>query len=213
MKLNKFGQMALLLIVALLVAACGGGGSDTSGGGGDAGGSGDAGSSVNLSQNISSTDFSGGTVTVSYPEGWAARESSGNVTIGNSEAALDAGASGAIPADVVNINVSATPGMAAAAAATSPVEMMTMFSQASGGMFTLEGEVEELQVGGKAAAYQEGMVSAEGQTAAIALLIIDLGDGIYGQVLGGAAEGQIGQYESQIKAIGGSITYAAAEGE
>ena len=85
MKSRKFFWLALIAIMALVLVACDSGGDDDDGGDDDGGG--DA-QGVELSQEVSFEDPDAGyTITVSYPEGWAASNDSG-ILLANSEDVL-----------------------------------------------------------------------------------------------------------------------------
>jgi hypothetical protein len=210
MKLNKLTLMALLLIAALLVAACGGGDDDDGGDGGDGGES-------NLSESFTATDPMGTTITVNYPEGWVADGSGSLITIASSQEVLTAAGAGStnfVPGEgEIALIVTVFPAEMAGALGESPEAVVTSLgATASEAGQNLEGEPETFEADGRQGAYQAGSITADEQTGDLAIAVITLADGGFALATGVAAEGQIAQYEDEIKAIAGSITYSADGG-
>jgi len=162
MKLRNLIWLTSLAVIALVFAACDSGG-DASGGttGGDA----NASSAPALSQTetIESPEM-GGSMSVSYPEGWFVSGEGGGFLISNSEEAL--ASSGPedfdeIPTGTVVVTISIIPGEMAAAMGVqgdvTPTAIIDVFSGFMGGEGMPEfGDVEELTIDGNAAARTTG---------------------------------------------------------
>lgn len=145
-KKNRTLSLVLLAIVALVVAACGGG----SGGDNSSGNSGSA-SSVNLSQEFTGTRSG---ITLMYPDGWVAREDSGQIQLASSQELMDkmsssdtnepmpSGAAGAV---VMTINL-ADLGLEAD---TSVTEVLNQFLGFIADEETSVGDVETVSLGDK----------------------------------------------------------------
>jgi len=162
MKLRKSIWIISLTVIALIFAACDTGGDAT---GGTTGGDANASSAPDLSQTetVEAADL-GGSVSVSYPEGWFVTGEGGNFIISNSEEAI--ASSGPddfeeIPAGTVLVSSSVIPGEMAASMGVAedagPAAFLEVFADFMGGDGMPEfGDVEELTVDGNAAARAVG---------------------------------------------------------
>lgn len=217
----KFGKLFAMVLLSLVLAACGGGGDDNEGGNTSESGGGGGGST--LAQTITSSTFEGGMLTVGYPEGWAAQEAGGSVTIASSQELLasadalqNAPEEGTV-GQVIFLGTAETAGLEAfgLSADASLVDILNTFSQNfvnSGAAEVEMGEAEEFDAGGKPAAIVTGTGSQDGQAADVVLAIVNEGDGFV-LITFASAEGQIGDYNDEVRAIAGSINYETSSTE
>ena len=162
MKLRNFIWITSLTIIALVFAACNSGGDAA---GGTTGGDANASSATELTQTetVESPEM-GGTLSVSYPEGWFVTGEAGSFIISSSEEAL--ASSGPedfdeIPAGTVLIVINIIPTEMASAMGVqgdvTPAAIIEVFSGFMGGDDMPEfGDVEELTIDGNAAARTTG---------------------------------------------------------
>lgn len=190
--------LAFSLILSSLLVACG-----TS-----ADGTGDA-EGVSLSQSISYEDDSGGTTTISYPDGWVANTEDGTINLATSEDILaetpDTPASGQVIATTLFIPSEMTSAFLTADEEASPMAIATAFSSNFGAEEDNLNDAEEVTIDGKSAAVVTGQVDE----AAIVMVIIDSGDGAYAVVIAGTAAGEGDSIRPTIEAMAGSIEYTA----
>lgn len=162
MKLRNLIWITSLAVIALIFAACDTGGDAA---GGTTGGDANASSVPALSQTetVESPEI-GGSISVSYPEGWFVNGAGGNFLISNSEEAL--ASSGPedfdeIPAGTVVVTISVIPGEMASAMGVqgdvTPAAIIGVFSGFMGGEGMPDfGDAEELTIDGNAAARSTG---------------------------------------------------------
>jgi len=216
MKTRKMFWLFALTMMAVIFAACGGDAAQ-GGDGGDAGDAGDANASsaVELSQTetIEAAEF-GGSISVSYPEGWVVQGEAGAIMVANSADTLaieDPSAVDEIPAGSVMISMSVIPGEMAGAmgltAESTPAEVIELFSSFMGGEGMPEfGDVEELEIDGNAAARATG--SDDTMTATLYAVEKD-GNFTFG--FGATRPDEVDQFAETIQAVVASATFAAAE--
>ncbi|MDX1992138.1 MAG: hypothetical protein SF029_07100 [bacterium] len=166
--------------------------------------------SLDLPQSISSTDASGGVLSVSYPENWVASEAQGTINIADSEETLGTDTPGVgqifgsilfLPSDLlsgINLSQNAT-----------PEEVLRTFVSllGEGGetSFDLD-EPQNLENGDFGGALATGTAEGGGQTLAISLVVVEVEAG-FALLIFGSAEGELSQYDTLIRAISNSVTY------
>lgn len=158
MKTRKLFWLVALTVMATIFAACGG---DQAAGGDGGGDNANASSAVNLSQTetIEAAEM-GGSIDVSYPEGWVVQGAAGSIIVANSEETIaieDPTNADEIPAGSVLISMSVIPGeMAGAMGLTgevTPSMIIETFSAFMAGEDMPEfGDIEELTIDGNPAA-------------------------------------------------------------
>jgi hypothetical protein len=217
MKINRALWLILLLVMALILAACGGDDDDD-----DSGGSGSA-SSVTLSESITSESPDIGSLTINYPEGYAAsNEEAGQIIVASSAEVLELAT-----ADTDGGPLVVQEGQFALIVTAFPDEFAGFFGVEDGagigvalnamvtGMFagdedtTVEfGEVEEADFGGNSGAIVTGTITEDGTTNDGIFVLLDV-EGGYGLVFGIAGEDQAGNYDAVTRAVAGSLQYTA----
>lgn len=211
MRTLKTGLLVALLAVVL--AACGG--NDDSTPAGDTTTTG----GVELPQSITSTDDAGGVLTVDYPAGWIAQEFGGSVSIGNDQAVFTSDAQQlnagqvigtllALPSEMLGLlglgdNPSVTDVLANF--------MNTTLTEDPEAQFTV-GEVDTFTVNGRPAAMQTGTGTDASGTNDVAFVMVEAGAGFV-LVSFIAPQGEIANYDAQIRAIAGSAEYIVPEAE
>ncbi len=215
MKTRKLFWLVALTVMATIFAACGGdqaAGGDTAGGGDD---NANASSAVELSQTetVDAEEF-GGSISVSYPEGWAFQGEGGAILIANSEETLaieDPASVDEIPAGSVLLTVSIIPGeMAGAMGLTgdvTPKAIIETFSAFMTGDDMPEfGDIEELTIDGNPAARMSGSDDKMNAT----MYAIDKG-GNFTFGFGATRADEAGANAELIQAIIASATFTASE--
>lgn len=214
MKLRKLFWLTSLAVMALIFAACGNDGGAADGGNND-GGDADASGAVELTQTetIESAEF-GGTLSVSYPEGWFVSGEGGGFLISNSEEAL--ASSGPedfdeIPEGTVVVTVTMIPGEMAGAMGVegdvTPAAIIDVFSGFMGGEdMPAFGDVEELTINGNPAAKTTG----SDDTMSATLYAID-NDGNFAFGFGATRSDEADQHAAVIEAIISSASFTASE--
>ncbi|MDX1994671.1 MAG: hypothetical protein SF029_19970 [bacterium] len=214
-RFQSFGLLALALMLAGVLAACGGGGdsgssSESGTGGGDS-------SAANLGQTIESEAPDGTTITISYPDGWFAQESSGSITLSNDETLVTSGATGQFTGDQIAGQVlylgDAAAGLAAASLPVdaTPLDVLSALSAnfaGAGGIQVELNEPESFTANGKEAAIMTGDGTSEEGSGSLALVLVEEGDG-YVLLTFAAAQGQLAQYDDEIRAIAGTVEVIA----
>ncbi len=208
MKLRNVIWIISLTMIALVFAACDTGGDAT---GGTTGGDANASSAPDLSQ-TETVDVAelGGSLSVSYPEGWFVSGEGGGFIISNSEEAL--ASSGPddfdeIPEGTVVVSITMIPGEMASAMGiqgdATPTVILDTFSGFMAGEGMPEfGDVEELTIDGSAAARTSG--SDDKMTAA--LYAID-NEGVFTFGFGATRADEAEANADLIQAIIASATY------
>jgi hypothetical protein len=156
-----------------------------------------------LSQSITSAS---GTVTLSYPAGWAASAESVVIKVGNTPDVLNAPApaAGQFQMRVATGPVDALPDVNADAR---PRDILTHFTKGiSSGALNLSA-ISEVNIGSHSAARLD-VTAKDGQGAIIAL---NLGDGIYALISANSAPNELAKFEPSMNAIIDSIRYTAPE--
>ncbi len=194
MKLRRLSWLLFVAILALMLAACGGGGDD----GGDGG--------VDLSQSYDNEGLS-----FNYPEGWVVLDNGfGQVMLASNQETLDlmtGGDSAGPPSSQVGVSIMLMPmeeaGMGDDVTPMSVMEMLLPGMQEEGeAEFT---EPSEETIEDKATARVEG--SDENVQAAI--IIVDIGNGTFVMATGAAAPGELDDFNDEINAIIGTMSYSA----
>jgi len=218
MKTRKLFWLFALSIMAVVFAACGG---DAATGGGDGDGGGDdsaqASSAVELSQTetIDAPEF-GGSISVSYPEGWVVQGEGGAIVIASSQEVAeiqDPSAAEEIPEGAVLISASVIPGEMAGAMGiegdVNPTAIIETFTGIMSGDDMPEfGDIEELQIDGNDAARTTGSNDLMSAT----MYAIDNG-GNFTFGFGATRPDEVDQHAATIEAILASTTFTASESE
>lgn len=210
MKIRKLIWITSLAVIALIFAAC-----DTGGdaGGGDTDGGNNASSAVELSetQTVELADI-GGSISISYPEGWFFTEQGGSVIVSNNEEAMAAtGADFEVPEGVVLVNLNVVPGEMAGLMGVegdlTPLSVLEVFSGFMTGDDMPEfGEPAELTISGKPAASING---SDDQMSAT-IYVVDV-DGTFIVGVGATRADEAGANADLIQSIVASVTFTAAE--
>lgn len=211
MKTRKLIWITSLAVIALIFAACDTGGGDA--GGGDADGGNNASSAVELSetQTVEMADI-GGSISISYPEGWFYTEQGGSVIVSNNEEAMAAtGADFEVPEGVVLVNVNIVPGEMAGLMGVegdlTPLSVLEVFSGFMTGDDMPEfGEPAELTIDSKPAA---SITGSDDQMSAT-IYVVDV-DGTFIVGVGATRAGEADANADIIQAIVASVTFTAAE--
>ena len=200
-KNKKFGLLVVivLLIVPMVLAACGEDEKKA-----DGGGDGDA---VKLDQSFEAVGIS-----ITYPDGWAAREDSGGIQVSNSEAAfaaMDAEAGGPREGQaavaVLTVPLADMGGMGADEA----FELMAS-SFAGEDEGTEAGAVKEIKVGDKDGFRTD--ISDEASNSEGFVIGFEV-DGTMIIAVGVTSTGELGDFESTLLAITDTIEYSAPAAE
>lgn len=212
MKFRKLFWMIAVAMMAFVLAACGNTGGDNADGGDNSNASG----AVELSktETVESPDF-GGSISVSYPDGWFFQSDGGGLFITNNEDAI--GTSGPedlddIPVGTVVVTVSVIPSEMAGLMVTTddevtPAALIDAFSAFMGGEdFPEFGDTEELTIDGNSAARVSG--SNDKMTASIYAINKD---GNYTVGLGATRPDEAAANADVIQAILASATFTASE--
>ncbi|MEO8611010.1 MAG: hypothetical protein ABI690_24145 [Chloroflexota bacterium] len=152
-----------------------------------------------LTQSFKSGD---GTISLNYPDKWVTQDLLGQVSIGNSQSALDAAtpAPGQFQARLFGTPVSAIQGLKADA---TPNDVLGFFAESLSTSGVTFNKSTELTVGSHPAARIEGS-GTDGQAIVIA---VDLGGGNYIFATATSAPGEIPGFEPTLLAILESLTY------
>ncbi len=194
MKLRRFAWLLLVVILALTMAACGGGGGD-----GDDGG-------VDLSQSYDNNGLS-----FNYPAGWVLDDSAeGQVTIANSQEAMEAiessqadggPSSGQFGLMIMSFSAQDM-GLEEGVALSTVLDMLMNFMVGENGPDFSDPSEETIE--GKDTVRVEG--SDESVQAAI--IVVNL-ENAFAFVTGAAAPDELSDFNDEINAIIGSISYSA----
>lgn len=136
--------VAVIVLIVAAVLLMGGDDDDDNGDNGD--------SSVPTLSETFTHEEEGVTITVNHPSGWVTNAEFGSVELANSQAALDRLSdsmdSTDLQGDDIALNISAAPSFMA----TSPSELLNMFTSQAGSDAVQPGEVTESQINGNNAA-------------------------------------------------------------
>jgi hypothetical protein len=156
-----------------------------------------------LTQSINSAN---GTVTLSYPAGWAASAESVVIKVGNTADVLNAPApaAGQFQMRVATGPVDALPDVSADA---KPRDILTHFTKGIASSALTLSAVGDVTIGSHSAARVD-VTAKDGQGAIIAL---NLGDGIYALISANSAPNELAKFEPSMNAIIDSIRYTAPE--
>ncbi len=212
MKARKLFWLFALSIMAVIFAACGG--DAANGGGGEGGGDADASSAVELTQTetVDAEEF-GGSISVSYPEGWVAQSEAGAIFVGTSEEALaiDDPTTAEIPEGAAIMNITVLPaemgsvmGIEADASAADVLGVFTAFM--AGDDMPEFSDVEEIDVDGATVATTTG--NDENFTATIYAVV---NDGTFVIGFGATRADEAGSKDAIFQAIVTSASFTAAE--
>lgn len=212
MKFRKLFWLTTLAMMALVFAAC-----NTTGdaGGDNNGGDANASSAVDLSQTetVEAPEF-GGSISVSYPEGWFFQGEGGAILISNNEEAITSSSMddlSQIPEGTVVVTLSIIPAEATAAMglgdAVTPASIIDTFSAFMPSEDMPEfGDVEELTIDGNPAARTTG----SDDVASASMYAIDKG-GNFTFGFGATRADEAGANAELIQAIIASATFTASE--
>jgi hypothetical protein len=166
--------------------------------------------SLDLPQSISSTDASGGVLSVSYPEDWVASEAQGTINIADSEETLgtDVPAAGQVFGSILFLPSDLLSGINLSQNATPDEVLRTFVSLLSeGGQTAFElDDPQNFENGDFGGALVTGTAEGGGQTLAISIVVVELDAG-FALLIFGSAEGELAQYDTLIRAISNSVTY------
>jgi hypothetical protein len=216
MRFWKFRWLAILAILALALTACSMSGDDddaqdtptqsatavidttTTG-------------EIQLTQSITTEN---GTITVSYPDGWAAQDVFGSITLTNNPALLNSTTQTVGTGNLVgNINYVVSLNLAdfGLEEGATPLEVLTALQ-------TLEPDLPVISpptafdANGKAAAISTVALTLDGQSADSVIVILDAQDG-YGQLSFIVSPGEAATFEPTIRAIAGTFIYTPGESQ
>ena len=216
MKLRTMKTLLLASLLVFMLAACGG---DDNNASTNTTSPTNETTTVTLPQSITSTDSAGGVLTVSYPEGWEAQEFGGSITLGNSAAVFSADAPTIASGQVVG-SVLALPremltvlGLGENPTATEVLANMmnTTLTEDPEAQYTV-GEPESFTVNGKEVVMQTGTATDANGTSDVAFAIINSGTSyVLMSVL--APQGELSNYDTQIRAIAGSVEYTIPQAD
>lgn len=211
MKLQKVFWTIAVAVMAVILAACGNNAGGDSGGGDTNNSSASSAPALTQTETADSPEL-GGSVSVSYPEGWTALSAAGSISLSNNADALEASSDlSSIPAGTVFVNVSVIPaemaGLMVTAEEINPVAVVETFKGfvAEGDDAPTFGDIEETTIEGSPAA----MVTGSDDEADAILIALEK-DGAYILVLGGASKGELAGNTDLIKAIAGSASFTAS---
>lgn len=220
MNMRKWFGLMLVLMLAFVLAACGGDGDDD---GGNSDGDNNSASSVALPQTITSEDPNfGGSLTVSYPEGWVAQDAGGAVAVANSQETLDTAQAATGAPDMGDNAVFATiqalgPQMLSffmdEGAEMSPAAVLnaTLLSGSEDEEGVEIGEVQEETLNGKSAATVVATSSGESGEGRIFGVAVEVNGGYV--VVGAITALGEEDFDDEIRAIAGSIEASFDTGE
>ncbi len=203
MKLRRLSWLILVAILVLVLAACGGGGGDGDGSDGD-GDSGDGGGNLSR-QNY---DFNG--LSFDYPGGWVVDYvTEGQVAVANSQEAMDAlenqtdgGPSSGQFSLMITFFAAEEMGLTEDVSLAAVLEMFLGFAvDEDTPNFSVP--LEET-VGGKNTIRVEG----SDENVQAVMIVIDF-DNTYAFVTGATTLGELGDFNDEINAIIGSMSYTA----
>lgn len=213
MKTRKLFWLFALSIMAVIFAACGGDAAN----GGD-GGNSDSGSSVELTQTETvEGEEVGGSLSVKYPEGWAAESTGGAILVGSSEEVLaiqDPTSADEIPAGAVVVNVSVIPaemagfmGLEADSTPADAIGVFTSFMSAEDG--PTFSEPTDVDLNGTPAS----SITGADDNVSITLYAFKIDDNFV-IAFGATRADEAGSQDATIQAIAASTEYTpAASGE
>lgn len=175
-----------IAVLAFLLAACAGRTSVTP-------------SPAPLTQTLNSAD---GTITIQYPAGWVANDLLGQITIGNSQAAIDAvsPAPGQFQMRLFVTPVSAIQGLPANA---TPRQVIEFFAESLSTSAITFNPATDLTIGTRTAARIEG----SGTDGHAVVIVVDLGEGAAAFVTATAAPGELPIHEPTLRSILESLVY------
>jgi hypothetical protein len=172
------------LLISVLLAACGG--------------NAPAATAEAVTQNFE-TAAVGGKVTLNYPAGWVTTVNNGQITVANSQAAIDAAspASGQFKIKLVVGPIAAVSGLGEDSTSQ---QIIKFFAAPIGISFS---EPTDLSIGSFTASRVGGSLS-DGQATITA---VDMGGGIYDVASAVSAPNEMNQFEATLNAILATVTY------
>lgn len=185
MRIGQFSRLLTLLSIGLFLAGCAGAAAPAT--------------PAPLTQTFQSGD---GTIRFNYPDGWIINDAPGLVTIGNSQAAIEAvdPAPGQFQARLFTTPISAIEGLGVVATPRDVLQFFADDLSTSGVTFNAPAD---LTIGARPAARIEGS-GTDGQGVVIAM---NLDDGNYAFVSAISSPGEISRFEPTLLVILQSLAY------